>query len=103
TLIDHNVADIDAGTDLNALIFRNVDIAGRHAPLDFHGAKHSVDCACKFDQQAIPRGFDDTAAMLGNSWINEIAAVRLQRGKCSFLIVAHKAAVASYICGEDGS
>ena len=40
--------------------------------------------------------------MLGNFWINEIAAVRFQRRKCPFFVVAHKAAIASHICGEDG-
>ena len=68
TLIDHNAADIDAGTVLNALTFENIRIALRYATLDFHCAKHSIDGAREFNQQTITCSFDDTAAMLGNLW-----------------------------------
>ena len=101
-LVDHNIANIDTGTDLNAIIFGNGGIATRHATLNFHRATHCIDRARKFDQQAIACGFDDTTVMLGNFWINKIAAMSLQRSERPFLVIAHKAAIARDICCEDG-
>jgi hypothetical protein len=59
--VDHNVANIDTRTDLNAITFGNVSIVIRHATLDFNRAGHCNDRTRKFDQQAFTCGFNDAA------------------------------------------
>ena len=73
-IVDDDVTNIDADTELDPAIFGNVGIALGYGALDFHGAAHSIDRASKLDQNAITGGLDDAAAILSNLGINEFAS-----------------------------
>ena len=100
-LVDDDVTDIDADAELDPAIFGNGGVALRHGALDFHGAAHGIDRACKLDQRTVACRFDDTAAMLRDLGIDEFATVRLERCESAFLVNAHQAAVAGNIGCED--
>src|SRR5262245_49273621 len=101
--VGDNVADVDADTKGDLPVFGNVDVALGHRALDFHGATHGIDRACKFDQCPVARGLDDTAAMFGDFGIDKFAPARLERSKSAFFVDAHQPAVAGDIGCEDGS
>ena len=88
-LFDDDVAKIDADTKFDPTVFGSVDIALGHCALDFHGAPHRVDGACKLNQRPIARVFDDAAPVLGDLGINEGLAQGFQRCKGSFFVHAH--------------
>ena len=73
-----------------------------HAALDFHGAAHRIDGACKLNQGTVTRGLDDAAAMLRDLGIDDFAPVRLECSKRAFLVEAHQPAVAGDIGSKDG-
>jgi hypothetical protein len=102
-LVDDDVTDVDTDAEFDPTIFRNVGVAFSQSTLDFYSAAHSIDCARKFDQNAITGGFDDAAPMLRNLGINEFATAGLECGESAFLVNAHQAAVTSDISSEDGS
>jgi hypothetical protein len=74
-----------------------------HALLQHHGAAHRIDDRGEFDEEAVARSLDDAALVLAGQRIDELAAMRLERGESPFLIGAHEARIPRYIRGEDGS
>jgi len=57
--------------------------------------------ARELDQDAIAGGLDDTAFVLGNARIDQFAAVASKPSKSHSLVLAHQAAVADNIGGEN--
>ena len=101
SLVDDDVADIDADAELDPAILRNGCIAFSHGTLDFHGATGCVDRTRKFDQSAVARGFDHTAAMFRNLGIDQFAAASLERCESTFLVSTHQAAIACNISSKN--
>ena len=56
--------------DSMGTIFRNGDVSLAHGALDFYGAAHSINRACKFDQGTIASSLDDATAMFGDLGID---------------------------------
>src|SRR6266576_7122134 len=92
-LILDDVADIDAEAEFDALVRWHGGISLDHGALDFHPTSHGVHRACELDQHPVASGFDDTAAVFSDARIDQLAAVRLERGESSHLIKPHQAAV----------
>jgi hypothetical protein len=55
----------------------------------------------QFAQQPVAGGLDDAAAMLGDLWVNNLGAERLEPGQSPFLVGFDQARTARYIGGED--
>jgi len=48
-VIDNDVTDVDADTELDPSIFGTISAALGHDALDFYSAAHRIDCAGKLD------------------------------------------------------
>jgi hypothetical protein len=80
---------------------RDGGVALDHAALNVHGAANGIDHAGKFNQHAVAGGFDNAAAVFSDTGIDQLAAVRLERGMGPHLIGAHQAAVTNHIGGQN--
>jgi hypothetical protein len=69
--------------------------------LHHDGAAHRIDDRGELDQEAVARGLDDTALVLGDQWIDELPAMAPERGERAFLVSPHEARVARHVRGED--
>jgi hypothetical protein len=101
-LVDDDVADIDANAEFDAALRRHIDVALGHVALDFDGAAYRIDDAGELDQQAVARGLDDAAAVLGDLGIDKLAPMRLQPGERLLLLGSHQPAVAGDIGRQNG-
>ena len=81
---------------------RHLGIALDHPALNVDGAAHGVDDADEFDQHAVAGGLDDTAAVLGDLWIDQFLAMRFQLAERAFFVGAHQPAVAGNVGRENG-
>ena len=88
-VIDDDIADMDANTELNPFILWHKSILLNHAALDFDGPTHRIHGTGKLDQHAVARGFDDPASMGSDSGIDESLPDGLEPGQCSFLVDTH--------------
>jgi hypothetical protein len=84
------IAEIDTDAEGDALVFRDIGIAVDHRPLHLDGAADRVDNAGKFDEHSVAGSLYDPAVVLLDLWIHELAPVRLEALKRSFLIRAHQ-------------
>src|SRR5262249_37866356 len=100
---DNDVTDVDADAEFDSPFIRQLHVPLSHRSLDFDGAPHGVDGACKFNQCAITGGLKDTTAVLANLWIKERMAEALDCGEGSFLVAAHQPVVTHPIRCENGS
>src|SRR6266481_3066125 len=57
--VHDDVADVYTHAELNPLFSRDVEIAPRHAALEFHGTLHSIDDAGELSQNSIAGNSDD--------------------------------------------
>ena len=101
-VLDDHVADIDADAKADVLAFIDVGIAVFHALLHHDGAAHRINDRGELDENAVTRGLDDTALVLGDQRIDELPAMALERGERPFLVGAHEARVSRHVRGEDG-
>src|SRR6516165_6201005 len=69
TILDDNVADMNADAEFDALVLRYSCITLHHAALDLNRTACSVHGTCKLNQYAIAGPLDDTAAMICNLWL----------------------------------
>src|SRR6516162_9164188 len=69
TILDDNVADMNADAEFDALVLRYSCITLHHAALDLNRTACSVHGTCKLNQYAIAGPLDDTAAMICNFWL----------------------------------
>jgi hypothetical protein len=101
-LLDHDVADMDADTELDTLVRRDGGIALGHAALHVDGAAHGGDDAGELDQHAIARRLDEPAVMLGDLGFEQGRHMRLELTERAFLVGCDEPAVARDIRGHDG-
>jgi len=85
----------------DAALFSHLGLAAKHPSLDLHSAAHAVHNTGTFCQQAVAGILDDTAPMLPNLRIDQLAEVRLEAFVRPLLIRAHQARVPRHIGGED--
>jgi hypothetical protein len=64
--IDDYIANIDADSELDAFLRRDIGVAFNHAALNVDGATHRVDDTSKLDEHAVAGGLDNAAAVLGD-------------------------------------
>src|SRR5262245_21536817 len=69
--VDDDVADVDADPKLDPSVRLHSGISLAHAALDFGGAAHRIDRACKLDQCAVALSLDDAAMVLRDLGINK--------------------------------
>src|ERR1700676_604353 len=62
--VDDDVAEVDADTELDAVVHRYIGVALCHAALDIDRASHRIDDTSKFDEHAVASGLDDAAVVL---------------------------------------
>jgi hypothetical protein len=98
-----DIADIDPDPKFKTLILRHGDVAFRDIKLNLQCATRGVNDTREFDQKSIAGGLDDTAPMRGNLGIKGFPPMSLERGKRTFLVGTHQAAVARNVSSEDGS
>ena len=77
--IDDDVADIDADAENDPPIPWHCLVSADHAALDADGAADRVDYAGELDQHPVARCLHDAAVMPGDGWIDQFAAMRLER------------------------
>ena len=100
-LIDDDVAKVDPHAELDATFDWHARVALDHLALHVNCAAYRVDYAGKFDEQAIPCGFDNPAAVLFNLRVCKLAPKELQRGERSFLIRPHQPRIAGDVGRQD--
>jgi hypothetical protein len=101
-LVDDDVADVNPDAQFDAPVGGFVRIALRHSALLLDGAAGGVHGAAEFDQDAVAGAFDDTAAMLGDHRLQQVATMGVEPGQRAFLVGPHQPAVAGDIPGENG-
>jgi hypothetical protein len=101
-VFNHDVANVNADPDFNALFLRNRCVAFHHAILNLDRAACSIDRACKFNQNAIPSPLNDATAMRYDGRFQEFAPVSIKPRQGTFFISSHQAAVARNIACQDG-
>ena len=72
-----------------------------HPLLHSDTAAYRVDDARKLHQQTVAGGLDDTAVVLGDLGIEELAAQRLKAFERAFLVRSHQPRIPRNIGGED--
>jgi hypothetical protein len=102
TLVDHYVAEIDADPEADTFGLRPISVAVRHSLLEDDGTAHSVDDRGELDQNAVAGGLEDTPAVLGDQWIDELAPIAFENGEGSFLIRTHQPRIPGNVGAEDG-
>ena len=100
-VLDHDVADIDADTKLQAMLVRQVLVCRGQRVLDLHRAVDSFDDAGELRQHAVAGRAGDTA-IVGIDEIIDDHAVGGQGGQRCRFVALHVAAVALDVGGEDG-
>ena len=93
---------MDSDSKFDALLRRDCGVALDHLALDLYRAAHRVDDAAEGNQQSVAGGLDDRAAVRLDQAVDGVAAMDLQPAVSAFFIVAHEAAVAGDIGGENG-
>jgi hypothetical protein len=101
--LDDDVAEIDADTQLDAIVRLDAGVPRGHPLLHFDRAAHRIDDAGKFHQHAVAGGLDNAAAVLGDLRIEELAAQRFEAFVRAFLVRPHQPRIPRDISGEDGS
>ena len=69
--------------------------------LDLGGAGDGVHDARELHQHAVAGELDDAPLVLGDLGVDQLLAMRIQRGKRGGLVGAHQAAVADHVGGQD--
>src|SRR5437763_13497276 len=101
-ILDDDVAQIDANPKYNPLFFGYAGIALCHAALHRHRTGDGLYNACEFDQYAVAGRLNDPALVLADFWLDEFAAMGSKPRESAGFVLAHHAAVAGDIGGENG-
>jgi hypothetical protein len=99
--VDDDVAEVDPDPEPDPAVLRHAGFAVDHRPLHLGGTADGVDDARELDQHPVASRLDDTAGMLADLRVNELAAMRLQAFVRALLVRAHQARVAGHISGQD--
>jgi hypothetical protein len=91
--VGDRVANVDADTELDTAVGLLIGSIRWQLLLDLHGATHRAVDAVEHHKQRIACGIDDPATMLGDGWIDQVAAQRPQSLQRAGIIQADEAAV----------
>jgi hypothetical protein len=103
TLLDDDIANVNADTDFNALFGRDVLITLRHSALRLDRTAGGIHGTAEFDQYSVASTLDDAAVVLGDRRLKEFPAVSVEPSEYPFLVRAHKPTVAGNIRRKNGS
>jgi hypothetical protein len=81
--------DVNADTDFNTLVGRDVPIALRHSTLCLDRASGGINGTGEFDQYSVAGAFDDAPVVRGDRRLQEFPAVSIEPGERPFLVRAH--------------
>jgi hypothetical protein len=81
--VTDDVANVDADAK------RNRPFPAAHFALNRHGAGHRIDCAGKFDQQAVACGLDEPTSVICDGRIDDLAANGLESFERADFVGAH--------------
>jgi hypothetical protein len=85
----------------DAVVRRDFAVPFGYSPLHLYRAPHRVNDAGKLDQQTVDGGLDDAAMVLGDLWIDDLAAQRFEAFERAFLVRPHQPRIPRHIGGED--
>src|ERR1700733_12406924 len=102
TVLDDDVADMNADTDFNTPLGRDVLVTLRHSALRLDRATRGINGAAEFDQESVAGAFDDAAVVFGACRFKESPTGSMEPRQLPFLVRAHEPAVASDIRRENG-
>ena len=88
-VVDDDIAEIDADSELDPARGRYVGVAACHPALDLGGTLHGVRNALEFDQHSVTGRFDDPPLVLLDGGIDELQPVRLQSRERARLVGFH--------------
>ena len=69
----HNITEMDADPEFDALVGRDLGVALDHRPFYFDGAVHRIDDAAEFNDAAVAGALDDAAVMHRDGRVDQIA------------------------------
>src|SRR5215469_12767688 len=98
--LHHDVADLDADTELHLLIGKAIGVLLGDSILRRDRALHGIDGAGEISDETVTRRVEDSASMRGDQPIDDDPVSR-KGAKGADLISAHQAAVALHIGCED--
>src|SRR6516225_7706719 len=86
----HNIAEMNADTEFDALVGRDLGVALDHRPLDFDGAVHRIDDTAEFNDAAVASALDDAAMMHGDGGVDQVAPKGPEPRERAILVRASK-------------
>jgi hypothetical protein len=89
TLLDHDVADMNAHTKFDALVGWHIGVSLCHPALLLDGTAGSVHGAGELDQNSIAGAFNNAASVSHDRRVQKFTAVSVKPGERTFLIGAH--------------
>src|SRR5262249_51940814 len=93
-LLDDHIAQVDADAKDEPAILRDVGIAFSFGALDGDRTAQGLDHAGELDQQPIPHGLHEAAAMLGNLRLEDLKEIGLETRAGAFLVDLAEPAIA---------
>src|SRR5262249_24771430 len=100
--LDHHVAEIDPDSQPDSPISGRICVGAFHALLQLDGAFDGVDSAGELNQDPVAHKLNDASMVLGNQWLKDFRAARLESSQRPSLVRLHQPAVANHIRGHDG-
>jgi hypothetical protein len=97
--LDHHIAEIDAHTELDPLLGREIGIPAVHPALEIKGTPDRVHHGGKFDKNAVACGFHDPAAMERNGGIDQLAPKLAQALERALFVNTGQPGIARHIGG----
>jgi hypothetical protein len=98
--LDNYVADIDAHTESNALVFRVSDCELFDAGLELHSGSNRLNRARKLRQEPVAGALDNAAAVVSNFRGDSVREERCQSCMRSLFVIMHEPRVASHVSGQ---
>jgi len=86
--------------ELKAALARYASVRLPELLLNGHGALHGINDAWELGQDAVAYRVGDSAPMLGNEAVHDLA-MRRERAKRRDLVLAHQARVPGHVGGKD--
>ena len=96
-----DIAQMNADSQLDALLGRDAFVAFGHAVLHFDRAAHGVDHAAELDDEPVAGALEDAAVVDRDGRVDEVAAQRPEPRQRAILVRAREPAEADDVGGED--